>query len=77
MTSAALGDLWHDGVGRAMHLSGDLHMSTCLFTGLLGISLRGSYGDSGRGMDVGLCMHFEEPADRRATYVHTLDLYLL
>ena len=26
-------------------------------------------------MDMSLCMHFAEPADKPGTYVHTLDLY--
>ena len=41
------------------------------FTGSLSVI----YGDGGSGMDMSLCMHFAEPADKPATYVHTLDLY--
>ena len=38
-------------------------------------SLSVSFGDGGHGMDMGLCMHFEEPADKPGYYLHTLDLY--
>ena len=38
-------------------------------------SLSVGFGDGGHGMDMGLCMHFEEPADKPGYYLHTLDLY--
>ena len=41
------------------------------FTGSLSVA----YGDGSPGMDMSLCMHFEEPANKPGTYVHTLDLY--
>jgi len=41
------------------------------FTGSLSVI----YGDGGAGMDMNLCMHFAEPADKPGIYVHTLDLY--
>ncbi len=41
------------------------------FTGSLSVT----HGDGSAGMDMSLCMHFAEPADKPGTYVHTLDLY--
>lgn len=43
-------------------------------TGFAG-SLSASYVDGGFGLDMSLCMHFEEPAGAPGTYLHTLDLY--
>lgn len=38
-------------------------------------SLSASYVDGGVGLDMSLCLHFEEPVGAPGVYVHALDLY--